>query len=160
MVVANTPISGKEAPRMRHPNQERFRQQVQFLRRQFLQDGDLPFTDVLTEQAITQALASVTGWLDRIFSPLVTLWVFLGQVLSADHSCRAAVARLIAHRLARGQRPCSGETGAYCQARKRLPERFFSTSACLVGRDLDAKAKQDWLWKGRRVYLVDGTTVT
>jgi hypothetical protein len=26
----------------------------------------------------------------------VTLWVFLGQVLSADHSCRAAVARLIA----------------------------------------------------------------
>jgi pimeloyl-ACP methyl ester carboxylesterase len=37
-------------------------------------------------------------WLDRIFSPLVTLWVFLGQVLSADHSCRAAVARLIAGR--------------------------------------------------------------
>jgi hypothetical protein len=25
---------------------------------------------------------------------------------------------------------------------------------------LDAKAKQDWLWKGRRVYLFDGTTVT
>ena len=43
-------------------------------------------------------------WLDRIFSPLVTLWVFLGQVLSADHSCRAAVARLIAHRVAQGQR--------------------------------------------------------
>ena len=37
-------------------------------------------------------------WKDRIFTPLVTLWVFLSQVLSADHSCRAAVARLIAHR--------------------------------------------------------------
>jgi hypothetical protein len=46
-----------------------FRQQVQFLRRPFLQDGDLPFTDVLTEEAIAQALATVTGWLDRIFSP-------------------------------------------------------------------------------------------
>ena len=77
---------------MRHSNQERFRQQVQFLRRQFLQGGDLPFTDVLTEEVIAQALAALTGWLDRIFSPLVTLWVFLGQVLSADHSCRAAVA--------------------------------------------------------------------
>ena len=66
---------------MRHSNQERFRQQVQFLRRQFLQDGDLPFIDVLTEAAISQALATITGWLDRIFSPLVTLWVFLSQVL-------------------------------------------------------------------------------
>jgi hypothetical protein len=160
MVVVNTPIRGKEAARMRHCNHERFRQQLQFLRRQFLQDGDLPFTDVLTEEAISQALATVTGWLDRIFSPLVTLRVFLGQVLSADHSCRAAVARLIAHRLARGQRPCSGETSAYCQARQRLPEKFFGDVACSVGRALDARAQQRWLWKGRRIYLFDGTTVT
>ena len=61
---------------MCHSNQERLRQQVQFLRRQFLQDGDLPFTDVLTEEVIAQALTAVTGWLDRVFSPLVTLWVF------------------------------------------------------------------------------------
>src|ERR671925_288182 len=101
MGVANTPIRSKEAPRMRHSSQGRFRQQVQFLRRQFLQDGDLPFTNVLTEDVLAQALAALTGWLDRVFSPLVTLWVFLGQVLSADHSCRAAVARLIAHRIAR-----------------------------------------------------------
>jgi hypothetical protein len=130
------------------------------LRRQFLQDGDLPFTDVLTEEVIAQALTTIHGWLDRIFSPLVTLWVFLGQVLSADHSCRAAVARLIAHRIARGQRPCSAQTGAYCQARQRLPEKFFSTVACSAGRALDAKAEQRGLWKGRRVYLFDGTTVT
>jgi len=145
---------------MRHSSQGRFRHQVQFLRRQFLQDGDLPFTDVLTEEAISQALATVTGWLDRIFSPLVTLWVFLGQVLSADHSCRAAVARLLAHRLSRGQRPCSAETGAYCQARQRLPETFFADVACSVGRSLDARVERGWLWKERRVYLFDGTTVT
>src|SRR5215472_5434414 len=160
MVVANTPISRKEAARMRHSSQNRFRQQIQFLRRQFLQDGELPFTNVLTEEVIAQALAALGGWLDRIFSPLVTLWVFLGQVLSADHSCRAAVARLLAHRLSRGQRPCSAETGAYCQARQRLPESFFADVACSVGRRLDAQAERDWLWKGRRVYLFDGTTVT
>ena len=44
------------------------------------------------------------AWKDRIFTPLVTLWVFLGQVLNADQSCRAAVARLIAHRVAQGLR--------------------------------------------------------
>jgi len=104
-----------------------FRQQARFLRHQFLQDGGLPFNNVLSEDVIARSLTAIkTCWLDRIYSPLVTLRVFLGQVLSADHSCRAAVARLIAHRLSQGQRPCSAETGAYCQARKRLPEEFFS----------------------------------
>jgi hypothetical protein len=133
---------------------------VQFLRRQFLQDGDLPFTNVLTEEALAQALAALTGWLDRIFSPLVTLCVFLGQVLSADHSCRAAVARLIAHRLARGQRHCSAQTGADCQARQRLPESFFADVARQTGRALEAAVDPRWLWKGRHVYLFDGTTVS
>jgi hypothetical protein len=72
----------------------RFRQQVRFLRRQFLQDGELPFTDVLPESTVAQALKALNiGWLDRIYSPLVTLRIFLGQVLNHDHSCRAAVAR-------------------------------------------------------------------
>jgi hypothetical protein len=160
MVVANTLIRRKEAPTMRHSSQPRFRHQVQFLRRQFLQDGHLPFTDVLTEEGIAQALAAVTGWLDRIFFPLVTLWVFLGQVLGADHSCRAAVARLLAHRRAHGQRPCSAETGAYCQARQRLPEFFFADVARQTGQALEAGVDAKWLWNGRHVYLFDGTTVT
>jgi hypothetical protein len=99
-------------------------------------------------------------WLDRVYSPLVTLWVFLGQVLSADQSCRAAVARLIAHRLARGQPPCSAETGAYCQARKRLPEEFLSDMARQTGRSLDAGVEAGWLWKARRVYVYDGSSVS
>lgn len=146
---------------MRHSNQGRFRRQVQFLRRQFLQDGDLPFTDVLSEGLVTRTLTAVgVFWKDRIYTPLVTLWVFLSQVLSADHSCRAAVARLITHLISRGEKPCSAQTGAYCQARERLPEKFFADVACSVGRTFDAKADQQWLWKGRRVYMFDGTTVT
>jgi hypothetical protein len=127
-----------EATPMRHANQGRFRQQVQFLRRQFLQDGDLPFTNVLSEEIVSQSLSAFkVFWKDRIYSPMVTLWVFLAQVLSADACCRAAVARLIAHRLSQGQKPCSAETGAYCQARKRLPEKFFSEVARQTGRELD-----------------------
>ncbi len=146
---------------MRYSNQGRFRQQASFLRQQFLQDGDSPLSNVLSEGIVDQALTAVNVcWLDRIYSPLVTLWVFLGQVLSADHSCRAAVARLIAHRLSQGQRPCSAETGAYCQARKRLPEEFFSNVARQTGRALEANVDPQWLWKSRRVYVYDGSSVS
>jgi hypothetical protein len=41
-----------------------------------------------------------------------------------------------------------------------LPEQFFATVACFVGRALDAKADPKWLWHGRRVYMFDGTTVS
>lgn len=139
----------------------RFRQQFRFLQRQFLQDGELPFSDVLSEEIVAPALHTTGAcWLERIYTPLVTLWVFLSQVLSEDHSCRAAVSRLISHRIAHGQSPCSPETGAYCLARKRLPEKFFSAVARQTGQTLDANVASDWLWKGRRVYAFDGSTVT
>jgi hypothetical protein len=98
-------------------------------------------------------------WNDRIYMPLVTLWVFLGQILSTDHSCRAAVARLIAHRVSQALPPCSSETGAYCSARKRLPLAFFRAVARRVGLTLDARAEPQWLWKGRRALLFDGSSV-
>ena len=117
---------------MRDCNQGRLRQKIRFLRRQFLQDGELSFGDVLSlercvslEKVQQSLTAAEVVWNDRIYTPIVTLWLFLNQVLSADHSCRAVVARLIAHRISRGLRPCSPETGAYCQARKRLPEVLF-----------------------------------
>jgi len=120
----------------------------------------LPFSNVLSEEHVEQALATINVWRDRIYSPLVTLWVFLGQVLSADACCRAAVARLIAYRLSQRQGPCSPETGAYCQARKRLPEKFFSDVARQTGRTLDAGVEPHWLWKRRRVYVFDGSSVS
>jgi Transposase DDE domain len=140
-------------------NSVRTRRQVRFLRRQFLQEDELPFTDLLSKRALLQALADAeVVWKDRIYTPLMTLWVFLSQVLSADHSCRGAVARLIAHRLSQGEPACSSKTGAYCQARKRLPEAFIATIARTVGRRLEDQAEKRWLWKGHHVYMFDGTT--
>ena len=58
---------------MRFSNHRRLREQVRFLKRQFLQDGDLPFGDTLTNQIVAQAMTAVEGvWKDRIYSPLVT----------------------------------------------------------------------------------------
>jgi hypothetical protein len=70
------------------------------------------------------------------------------------------VARLLAVRIARQERACSAETGAYCQARKRLPEAFFAQMARQTGQRLDVAADARWLWKNRRVYIFDGATVS
>ena len=59
----------------------------------------LPFHDLLEPDTVAQVLdANHVTFRDRIFTPLVTLWTFLSQVLSPVHACREAVARLIAFR--------------------------------------------------------------
>jgi hypothetical protein len=60
---------------MRPINQGKFRRQVTFLRRQFLQEGDLPFRNVLSEKIVLEALNAMrVVWNDSIYTPLVTLW--------------------------------------------------------------------------------------
>ena len=44
---------------MRHPSHGRFRRQVDLFRQQFLQEGCLPFTEVLTEEGLSQALETI-----------------------------------------------------------------------------------------------------
>jgi hypothetical protein len=84
----------------------------------------LPFHDLLEPDTAAQVVdENHVTFRDRIFTPLVTLWTFLSQVLSPDHSCREAVARLIAFRVARDQNACGPETGSSCKARQRLPLR-------------------------------------
>src|SRR5687768_17618486 len=83
----------------------------------------LCFASLLSQELIHQAFGSTRWrWKGSVYLPAVTVWVFLSQCLSPDHSCREAVAGLIAWRLARGQRACSARTGAYCTARGKIPE--------------------------------------
>src|SRR6476646_10040944 len=84
---------------------------------------DLYFAALVDQQSIVNALGSASSlWQGWVYTPAVTVWVFLSQCLSPDHSCREAVARFIAWRVSRGQQACSAETGGYCLARDRLPE--------------------------------------
>ena len=89
-------------------------------------DG-LPFADVVTESLIRDALVERgVRYRDRLFNPFTTVWGFLSQVLSDDHSCREAVSRMIAHRAAGGLETCSPNTASYCDARGRHRiSRFF-----------------------------------
>jgi hypothetical protein len=119
---------------MCHSKDGWFQPQFSFLKRQFLQEGDLPFTDILSEDGISEALTAINApWNDRIFPPLVTLWVFLVQILSADHSCRAA-----------GRLPMNSPTASTRKPAKRW--RAPTTVCC--------SRQFDWLPVGR-IYAAD-----
>ena len=97
---------------------------------------------------------------NRLFPPHLTLSTFLLQVLSPDGSCRDALSRLRPWMIANGQKPCSPNTGSYCKARQRLPEGAVATLARQSAQQLCDQTPEVWLWKGRRVKIVDGTTVS
>ena len=117
---------------------------------------------MLDPAVVREALAHEGArWRDGgVYTPCVTLWAFLGQVLCPDHSCRAAVARLGALLVSRGETPCPPATSPYCKARQRLPLGVLARLARQTGQFLEEAAVDQWLFKGRRVQLVDGTTVS
>ena len=132
----------------------------------FLQRRDLPFADVLPEQAIEKAFDDEDAMFaeeeDAIFTPAVTLWAFLSQVLFKDEhrSCVAAVARVAVLLVALERGPCSSNTGAYCRARGKLSEKVIRQITISVGEGCERELGKHLLWHGRHVRLVDGSTVS
>jgi len=123
-------------------------------------DSDaLPFHEILDADMVESAITSEgVQFKDRIYTPFVTLCLFLSQVLDQDHSCRAAVMRLVLWMALRDRKPCSTETTSYCEARLRLPLKVIVRLVHATAEKIEAGANVDWLWKGRRVSLVDGST--
>jgi Transposase DDE domain len=130
----------------------------------FTQDDGLPFAQALSEEQIAQAAddeqATFADDPDCVYTPAVTLWAFLSQVLSGCKSCVAAVARVMVLRIALAQAPCSANTGAYCKARAKLPEAFLRRLTDAVGEGVEDQAPACWRWHDRRVLLADGCEIT
>ena len=137
-------------------------QQAEALLAAFLQSDGLPLADVLTPDAVVTAFADADadchGSASAIFTPLLTLWAFLGQLLHADPSCRAAVLRIIVLCAALSRPIPASDTAAYCRARFRLPTAALRRLATHLGQQLESRAPSNWLWQGRHVKLVDGST--
>lgn len=142
---------------MSQPIRSRIRDQIRFLRF----DPIRLFSDLLDRSAVEAAVVAESVFSRPcFFSATVTLWTFLCQVLDPDHSCRAALSTLIAYLTALGQPTCSADTGPYCKARRRLPLGVLKRLVRSTGQKLDEQVPEPWKWKGRRVHLVDGTTVS
>lgn len=123
--------------------------------------GDLYFAALVSQDRIEKAFGPARAlWQGWIYTPAVTVWVFLSQCLSSDHSCRDAVARLNAWRVAQGLRRCSAQTGAYCTARNDVPEEALHELVRDTGKQVEEESPDTWLWHGRKVRVVDGSTIT
>ena len=120
---------------------------------------DLPFHDFFTQERVGAIVEELDiCYRERIFSPVTTLLMFISQVL-VDRCCRAAVSRVVATVAASGSTPPSQETGAYCQARQRLPEGFFRNMLAQTSQAADKDVSQEHLWRGRhRVLVADGSS--
>ena len=70
---------------------------VHILADKFTSSIGLPFQKLLPASTIEAVLIEEKiQYRQRIFSPIVTLWAFLSQVLDTDKSCHNAVSRIIA----------------------------------------------------------------
>jgi Transposase DDE domain len=146
----------------RRPGLARFR----LVLASFVQHTGLHFASVLSEDTITQAFADADADFaqdeDDFYTPALTLWAFLSQVLHIGplRSCAAAVGRIVVMMIALGKKPCSDNTGAYCRARHKLPVAVLAGLTTDVANGCEQRLPKRWLWKGRHVHLADGTTVS
>lgn len=118
---------GKEAS----PMFDSFRQRLASVR----QSDSLVCAGLLSAEMFREAFGEACHILDsaHIYTASVTLWTFLTQGLSQNHSCEFAVTKLISFLLAQGKKACSSQTGAYCLARDKLAEDAMQRLQHLVG---------------------------
>ena len=142
---------------------------IERVRLSLLQADNLPFSNVLTAERLAEVFesagvdfANADDDPDVVYTPAVTLWAFLSQMLftGEQRSCTAAVARVAAVEALRGRVVNDTNSGAYCRARSRIPETVPQRLALDVARDCEAELPDEWRWKGRRTFLVDGSTVS
>ena len=132
----------------------------------FMQTTGLAFSKVLSEEQIERAFeqegVSFAQDEDAVFTPALTLWAFLSQVLFKDEqrSCLAAVSRVIVLLVSLGRTACAKNSGPYCRARAKLSHPVIERLTLDVARGCECEVPDAWLWYHRHVKLVDGTTVS
>jgi Transposase DDE domain len=104
---------------------------------------------LLQPDAILAACGEVgyTGWRDRVLTPVTTVQLFLLQILHGNTAC-SHLPHLSGLRFT---------AAAYCQARAKLPLRFFDLLLERFGRAVQRAALDEERWHGHRTFLVDGS---
>lgn len=144
-----------------HHTADAIRAQRRFFHTQRRHSDCLGIFNLLTSDLLFDELESrLPQHRERCFPPTETLAMFVSQSLNSDRSCQQIVNQAAVQRLLTGLPVCSTHTGGYCRARQRLPLDLVSGLASHVGQQIDQQVPDRWRWQGRRVRLVDGTTVT
>jgi hypothetical protein len=97
---------------------------------------------------------------ERIYPPVTLFWAFLFQVLNPAMSCQEVVGKVRAWAVARREKRCKPALGtaAFCEARSGLSPRLLQAVFDELRGHLDRRASAAWLWCGRRVKVLDGTS--
>ena len=96
----------------------------------------------------------------RVFTPFVTLLIFIKQVLCPDKSCKQAITDFISEQSSKGNDIIpSANTGPYSKARQRLPETTVHDLVKETGGNSSENTDSGWKIYGREVKAFDGTTV-
>ena len=125
-------------------------QQFRLLLASLLQSTGLPFADALSEEAIETAFEEEAVAFaqedDDVYTPAITLWAFLSQMLfkQEQRSCAAAVARVVVLLTSLGRKPCSDNTGAYFRARTKLSERVLRRLSCETADKCEQAVPDIW----------------
>ena len=146
---------------MSDPNRDRSAAQFRSLLRSFAFDPGPLTSQLLTAEQLAPAsprrsVRPATGS-SRLWSRSAT---FLGQILSEDHSCQAAVDRLVAWRTARGLPACSRRHRRLLQGPPAAPRDTPAPDGPRHRRPPPGQAPEAWLFHGRRVVVADGSTVS
>ena len=104
---------------------------------------------------------NIPQYRENIYTPMQTLSMFLAQTLNEDRSCNKAVIDMIIQKqLQENKRDISPNSGAYCLARQKLPLPLLTELTVKIGEIIYQNTPEQWHWLGRRVCLIDGTTLT
>lgn len=119
-----------------------------------------PWEDILPAAKI-EAILSEEGiaYRNRLYTPIVTIWAMVYQVLCADQSLSNTVKWLRKWFVVVGDEAPSSDTGGYSKARPRLAEGVLERLVPETGTALEQQVPAEQLWCGRRVKVFDGSTV-
>jgi len=113
------------------------------------------FYNLLLDKSIQEEMQNnLPKYRDRLYNPIETLSMFLTQALEEDSSCQS----IVNSKVINTDKNCSATTGGYCRARKRLPLEMIINLTKHIAAKSKKKTDKKWKFKGRDVYLVDGTT--
>ncbi len=119
-----------------------------------LKNSDLNFIEKYISE--DNAVELNDNAINPIYTSKQTLSMFVSQAINQDGSCQNVVNKLA---LERDKDICISTSG-YCQARTRLSVVAISNITKEIAIVDEDRINSKWKFRGRSVYLIDGTTIT
>jgi Transposase DDE domain len=134
---------------------------AEILKQKFEDVMGLPFQELLGQDFIEQILKEQgVNYRNSIYTPVVTIWAWLSQVLDNDKSLRNTVGRILFWLGESNAELPSVDTGAYTKARQRLPSSVLEETLAESAQQLQGLVPPENYWCGHRLQAFDGTTIS